>query len=59
MLQSNETTKRNNETGYLKMLEEIKKIINESACDEEIIVTVEEMFGDAGINILFELGFDF
>ncbi len=36
---------------------EVKKIIKESACNEEVWVTVEEMFGDEGINILFEIGY--
>lgn len=40
------------------MLEQIKKIVNESACDEEILITVEEMYGDAGINALTELGYE-
>lgn len=37
--------------------QQIKKIIEESACPEEVWVRVEEEFGDAGINILFKLGF--
>ena len=36
---------------------EIEKIIAESACNEEVWITVDEMFGDAGMNILFEMNF--
>ena len=39
------------------MKKKINKIISESACNEEVWVTVEEMFGDAGMNILFEMNF--
>ena len=39
------------------MKERILQIIDESACDEEVWVRVEEEFGDSGINILLEMGY--
>jgi len=38
------------------MAERIKEIVEQSACEEEIIVTVIEKFDDAGVNYLFENG---
>lgn len=37
------------------MKKAIKKIIKESACYEEIWYTVDEQFGDDGINMLEEI----
>lgn len=39
------------------MKKEIEAIIKEAACEEEVWVTVDEMFGDAGVNYLFEIGY--
>jgi len=39
------------------MIKEIKKIIKESACNEEVWVTVEELFDDEGVNYLFEINY--
>lgn len=39
------------------MKKEIEAIIKEAACEEEVWVTVGEMFGDAGVNYLFEIGY--
>lgn len=36
---------------------EVKKIIKESACTEEVWVRVEEELGDLGINYLYKMGF--
>ena len=39
------------------MIKEIERIINESACTEEVWVTVEELFDDEGVNYLFEINY--
>ncbi len=39
------------------MEKSIQKIIKESACNEEVWVTVDEQFGDDGINYLFSINF--
>ena len=39
------------------MEERIKEIIRTSACNEEVWITVEEEFDDAGINYLMSIGF--
>lgn len=41
------------------MEEKINEIIKESACNEEVWVRVEEMFDDAGVNYLMEIGFPY
>ena len=41
-----------------EMERRINEIIESSACPEEVWVTVEEEFYDAGINYLFEMGFE-
>lgn len=40
------------------MKEKILEIIDESSCNEEVIATVEELYGDEGINMLYDLDFD-
>ena len=40
------------------MEKRIRQIIDESACPEEVWVTVEEEFDDAGINYLYEIGYE-
>ena len=35
----------------------IKQIIEESCCTEEVWVRVEEEYGDEGINYLFSIGY--
>ena len=37
------------------MTKKIKEIIKNAACEEEIIVTVMDMFDDAGVNLLDEI----
>ncbi len=41
-----------------EMEKRIQEIINESCCPEEVWVTVEEEFDDAGINYLLEIGYE-
>ena len=40
-----------------EMIKKIKSIIKESACNEEVRVTVEELFDDEGVNYLFEINY--
>ena len=49
--------KEENAMNRKSMIKEIKKIIKESACNEEVWVTVEELFDDEGVNYLFEINY--
>ena len=49
--------KEENTMSRKSMIKEIKKIIKESACNEEVWVTVEELFDDEGVNYLFEINY--
>ena len=49
--------KEENAMSRKSMIKEIKKIIKESACNEEVWVTVEELFDDEGVNYLFEINY--